>query len=109
MKITVKILAIIFLMMNVSISLAFWDGSVTGKVGRLEVTNGDNYGLRIYLKENPKLCNNSTTWGYIDPSNSNYDIYVSLITASKFADATVTLHTTQTSSGLCEIVLLYVI
>ena len=32
-------------------SQAAWDGSVTGAIDRIEVTNGGNYGFRVLLKE----------------------------------------------------------
>ncbi|WP_054113230.1 hypothetical protein [Marinagarivorans algicola] len=81
-----------------------WDGAVTGKVSKVDVTSAENYGFRIVLEGEPALCGNSIKWAYLNSSASNYQTYVSMLLAAKMAQSTVTIYTHQTgSSKYCSI------
>ncbi|WP_086932900.1 hypothetical protein [Agarilytica rhodophyticola] len=84
-------------------SYASWDGSTRGEVVAIEVTAESNYAFRIHLKNAPALCGNANTWAFLNKSDSNYETYVSLLTAAKFAQAEVTVYTNQISNGFCKI------
>ena len=47
-----------------SISLA-WDGQVTGVPFQIDVTDGANFGLRVYLTASP-MCGTSVNWAYLN-------------------------------------------
>lgn len=81
-------------------SQAAWDGSVTGAIDRIEVTNGGNYGFRVLLKDKPELCGNEHTWAYINENDSNYETYVSVLLSAKVSGTKVQLLTRkETISG----------
>lgn len=83
-----------------------WDGSVTGIINKIdvEVTNGNNYGLRIALKDAPTLCGSTKTWAYINKEDDNYQVTSSMLIAAQMASRQVTLYTTKNaSSGYCRI------
>lgn len=85
-----------------------WDGSSRGLVSLVQITAADNYGFRVNLDGSPALCGNSNTWAYLNGSDSNYDTYVSLLTAAKFAKNEVTIFTKMQSNGYCKIGHVYV-
>jgi len=87
-------------------TLAAWDGHVSGKIARVDVTSGNNYGFRVILSGSPKLCGNEHAWAYINESDSNYAVYVSVLLAAKAASQTVTLYVTRkggAANGYCHI------
>ena len=87
-------------------SFAVWDGNVSGLVSQIEVTDGTNYGFRVYLSGNPKLCENDHSWAYLNNSDSNYNTYVAVLLAAKAAKQTVRLYTNrkdQSATGYCHI------
>ena len=84
---------------------ANWDGTVTGKIKNIDVvsTNGDNFGFRLALVDNPSLCGNNNTWAYINKSDDNYDAVVSVLLAAKMAEREVILYSNQASASYCHI------
>lgn len=79
-----------------------WDGTVTGYINTIEVTDAENYAFRITFTTGEKFCGNST-WAYINKSDSNYETYVSALLTAKMARQPVTIYTLKQSSGLCKI------
>lgn len=83
-----------------------WHGSVYGKISVIEVTSGNNYGFRVVLEGTPKLCGNNHAWAYLNESDSNYQVFVSVLTAAKAAGQSVILYTTRqdnSAEGYCHI------
>ena len=83
-----------------------WDGSVAGKVSRIEVTSGNNYGFRVYLNGSPKLCGNDHYWAYINESDSNYQTLVSVLLAAKAGQFNVRIYSNRKEGlddGYCHI------
>ena len=62
-----------------------------------------SYGFRVRLKDDPTLCGTTKKWAFLNKSDSNYETYVSLLTAAKFAKTEVTIHAIQTTDGFCRI------
>lgn len=87
-------------------SFAAWDGTVAGEVSQIHVTGGNNYGFRIYLEGKPAMCGNEHSWAYINESQSNYHVYVSVLTAAKAAGQTVKVYANRkdgAADGYCRI------
>ena len=77
-----------------------WHGDARGNIYRIDVNNGENYGFRVYIKGNKPLCGNEHTWAYLNESDSNYETYVSVLLAARFADKPVTSYSNkETKSG----------
>ncbi len=89
-------------------AIAAWDGSTQGKIDTIEVTHESNYAFRVILEGGPTLCNSTRTFAYLNKSDSNYETYVSLLTAAKFAKTSVTIFANQTANGYCKIGHIYV-
>lgn len=79
-----------------------WDGIVKGLINSIDVTDADNYGFRITLTQGEKFCG-TTTWAFINKSDSNYETYVSVLLTAKMSGKAVTIFTTQQSGGFCKI------
>lgn len=79
-----------------------WDGAIYGTISRIDITSGENYGIRIYLKDLPKLCGNQVDWAYLNESDSNYKTFVSVLLAAHMAQKNITLYTNQ-KNGYCHI------
>ncbi|MFL0811434.1 MAG: hypothetical protein K6L76_13530 [Agarilytica sp.] len=77
-----------------------WDGTVTGEIRKLDVVvnDGNNAGFRIELVNNPALCGNEQTWAYINKSDENYQVAVSVLLAAKMAKNPVSLYTKKNTS-----------
>jgi hypothetical protein len=83
-----------------------WDGATNGVIFGLDVAPGENYGIRISLKNLPKLCGNEHAWAYLNESDSNYKTFVSVLLAAKLADKPIAIFTsreTTSGNGYCHI------
>ena len=69
-----------------------WDGVASGKINLIQVTDSENYGLRVSLVNSSALCGNKHTWAYVNKSTSNYQTYVSVLLAAKMAGKSVTIY-----------------
>lgn len=93
-------------MSMVSLSaLAQWHGAVSGVIGTVQVTHETNYAFRVSLVGNPTLCGNNHSWAYLNKADSNYETYVSMLMAAKYAKSQVTIHSNRDGSaaGYCRI------
>lgn len=79
-----------------------WDGSNTGKITTIDVTNAENFGFRVYLDGRP-LCTNGPAWAYLNGSDSNYKTYVSLLMMARAMDRPVLIYTSKDQYGYCKI------
>ena len=112
MKSLFKILTALFFLVFSSQTFAAWDGSATGTISRIEVTDGNNYGFRILLDGNPKLCGNEHNWAYINESDSNYNTFVSVLIAAKAGKQRVRVFTKRkdgAADGYCHIGYVYLL
>lgn len=69
-----------------------WDGVVSGKVADIQVTAGNNLGFRVALASAPVMCNGGQAFAYLNESDSNYKVYVSMIMLAKAQGYTVTIY-----------------
>ena len=96
-------------MCTLSISAhAVWDGYERGKIVRVDVTGATNYGFRIWLEGHPKMCanidpSNTANWAYLNETDSNYQIYISVLLSAKAMGKDVTVYTKKGSNGYCKI------
>lgn len=79
-----------------------WDGTVTGYINTIDVADAENQGFRITFTQGEKFCG-TTTWAFINKSDSNYETYVSVLLAAKISGKLLTVYTTMQSSGFCKI------
>lgn len=106
----VKEIFLMFMIVFPGTVLATWDGTESGKINRIEVTSGNNYGFRVLLEGTPALCGNEHNWAYLNETNSNYNTYVSVLLAAKLSNKAVTLFTRRkdgVSTGFCNIGYVY--
>ena len=92
--------------------IAAWDGDVAGKVKQIQITDGNNYGFRITLEGTPKLCGNEHSWAYVNESDSNYSVYVSVLIAAKAAKQDIRIYTNRkdgSADGYCHIGHVYIL
>jgi len=80
-----------------------WDGTQVGTVTQIDVTDGNNFGIRVYLSSGVYMCAGSTAyWGYLNSTDSNYNAYVATIMTAKATGARLTVWTTNVN-GYCHI------
>jgi hypothetical protein len=81
-----------------------WDGVVSGKIVRIDVTAGSNFGFRIYLNNSSTTCGTGgVNWAYLLTSDDNYEAYVAVLNSAWLASKNVTLYTTKDSYGYCKL------
>lgn len=100
-----RILAIVLMLFS-PIAFSSWDGAITGKIATIDVVagNGDNYGFRVKLVDNPKLCGTDVNWAYINESDGNYQVTAGLLLAAKLAYKEIVLYSKKTDpEGYCRI------
>lgn len=69
-----------------------WDGVTSGKITGVDVvTDGQNYGFRIYMDGKP-MCGTSAGWAYVNRVEDNYNAMVSLLTSAYLSDRLVTIY-----------------
>jgi hypothetical protein len=66
-----------------------WDGSASGKISRIDVTDASNYGMRVYLTGVSHMCTGGADWAYLNESDSNYKVYVAALMMAKAQGSTV--------------------
>lgn len=71
-----------------------WDGAKSGKITGLDVTDGQNYGFRVYLDGSP-MCGTSEGWAYMNRDWDNYDAMAALLTSAYLGGKDVTIYTTK--------------
>jgi len=81
-----------------------WDGVVSGTVSEVDVTAGNNFALRVFLSGvSGPLCTGSTSsFGYLNNTDSNYSTYVAAVMMAKATGARVAMYLTLVS-GQCQI------
>lgn len=101
-----KKISILISFIMLSTAANSWDGSMSGRIGTVEVTGGGNYDFRVWISGSPELCGNDNKWAYINESDSNYSVYVSTLLAAKAAQQRVTIYTNRKDgdvNGYCHI------
>lgn len=78
-----------------------WDGSVTGKITALDVTNAENFGFRIFIG-GQQMCAGGGNFAFINKSNDNYNAYLSVLMLAKATDKTVVVFS-KLVAGQCEV------
>ena len=90
-------------LLSASSTVFAWDGSNNGTIAQIEITEGGNYGLRIFLTGNPAMCGNTNTWAYLEPTDSNYNGYLAVLLMAKVQATPVSIYTTRNAYGYCHI------
>ena len=79
-----------------------WDGMVQGTIQAVDVTQGSNYGFRVYIHGTTSVCSSGANWAYVNETDSNYKTFVSALMMAKAQGSTVTIYTTV-ENGYCHI------
>jgi len=79
-----------------------WDGTITGQISEIHVTQGEGQALRVYVSGVSSMCGNTISWAYLNESDSNYKVYVAAAFAAKAAGDPVTVYTTRDAAGYCK-------
>jgi hypothetical protein len=79
-----------------------WDGVVQGVPFQVDVTDGSNGGLRVYIGSTG-WCNPAYNWAYLNSTDSNYSAYVAAILMAKATGASIIIYQTKDTNGLCHI------
>lgn len=87
-----------------------WDGVVGGRVTQFETVGSagsapGNYDFRVHLDAQVPICPGAidTTWGYVNVSDANYKGIMASILMAYALGKTVTLFTTKSAGGYCQI------
>ena len=80
-----------------------WSGQVSGVIFELDVTDGNDFGFRVFLPVT-SMCGTSTpNWAYLNSSDSNYSTYAAALMMAKATSEGVTIFSNVDSSGYCHI------
>lgn len=80
-----------------------WGGQVYGKITRIDVTDAENYGLRVVLGGGgAPMCTGGNNWAYLNASDANYKAYVALLMLAKSMDRGVVI-SSNLVAGQCKI------
>ena len=79
-----------------------WDGAVTFKIARIDVTQGNNFGFRVHGDQ--PMCGAGTTWWvYMNVTWDNYQATAALLTSAWLAGRQITVHSWKDPAGYCQI------
>ncbi len=101
-----RYLIVLIIFCSVPALASFWDANNRGEILHLHVTNESNYGFRVYLVDTPAMCGTTGTnsdWAYLNKADSNYETYVTLLTAAKFSQTEVTVFASADTNNFCKI------
>jgi hypothetical protein len=79
-----------------------WDGAPVGTINAIEVTAGNNQGLRVYLNGVGIHCTGGATYAYLNETDSNYKTYVAALLLARGLNARVQLFTIN-QGAYCQI------
>ena len=96
-----KLIGLLLALSPASPALA-WDGAITGKILRLDVTDPGNFSFRVILVGEPSMCSGGDNFAWLYTVDGNYDGYVSTLTSAFLAGKTVTVFS-NLQSGHCHI------
>ncbi len=80
-----------------------WDATPSGKISTVEVTNGGNFGIRIWFEGTPTMCPAGARWAFLNETDSNYKVFVAAIMMAKAQGSTVTVYTNNMNGAFCHI------
>lgn len=78
-----------------------WDGVITGAITQIDITDGSNYGFRVWLAS--PMCANANNWAYLNNTDSNYNTYAAALLSAKAQGAIVSVYSNQDANGYCHI------
>ena|SRR5579884_2624779 len=76
-----------------------WDGTQTIVPSLIDVTDGGNYGFRVW----GPTCGGVANFAYLNSADSNYSTYIAAILMAKAQGLQVTFYMTKDSNGFCHI------
>ena len=103
MKTRLTALLAALLSMLLSQTADAWDGAINGMPGVIEVTDGANYGFRVWLTTGAAMCGNSNGWVYLLSSDSNYNTYVAVILMARAQGTNLTFLSNRDGNGYCHL------
>jgi len=78
-----------------------WDGTVSGTLTQVDVTDGAFLGFRVYFPI--AMCGNTNNFAYLNSADSNYSAYVGALLMAKAQGLTVYVYSNRDSNGYCHI------
>lgn len=104
-----KIFLLVTLMLLSSIIFAVdvdpnWDGFIECKIMKLDVTEGNQYGIRVLTDQTDLLNDTNTThdpisWAFLNENDSNYKTYVALLSLAFTMDYKVKIYVKEVPYG----------
>ena len=102
MRIKMRSLLLIATFFGIPAISQAWDGVDTGVISAVQITDGNNLGFRVFLTNVTTYCTDGGT-AYLNAADSNYQVYVAALLMAKSIGSTVTVYTTNDSTGNCHI------
>lgn len=78
-----------------------WDGIVTGHVTGIHLTDGGNFGFRVFIEGNT-MCTGGPDWAYMNVNWSNYQATSAFLLTAWASGKRVRVHT-HNIGGHCQI------
>lgn len=80
-----------------------WDGIATGKIVKMEITDSENFGVRVVLDKS--ICGSENLyWAYLNGSDSNYKTYVAALLMARALNQQITVYANKVWNGqFCHI------
>ncbi len=72
-----------------------WAGVKSGAISGIDVTSGQNFGLRVYMDGSPMCGEGSAAWAFANKDFDNYDALASLLTSAYMPGKQVGIYTTR--------------
>ncbi|HEY0684629.1 MAG TPA: hypothetical protein VGD45_20000 [Steroidobacter sp.] len=96
--------ALVAALLSCSFTASAWDGVNDGVPGLIEVTNANNYGVRVHLANPVSMCGpNSHSFVYFEPTDDNYKSYMATILVAKAQGTQVRLFALADGNGYCKL------
>jgi hypothetical protein len=99
----IKMMIAVIALSFVASSVFAWDGSGTGKVDTISVSNDVSYTFRVSLLPQSPLCGTTNTFAYLNDGETGYKTFVGTLMLAKALGSSVTLYTTRDASGYCHL------
>lgn len=101
----VVMFAAMALLIATSTPAGAWDGVMSGKISTVEVATGGNLSLRVHLDIPPNngVCGGAYGLAYLNESDSNYQLFSSLITTAFAMSKQVVIYLIRDANGYCKI------
>jgi hypothetical protein len=79
-------------MLTSSLQAQGWAGQKTGKITGIDLTEGENFGFRLYM-DGTSMCGTTEVWAFMNKSWDNYQATAALLTSAYLTQKNVTVLT----------------